>query len=46
MWVSTVQIYFEDCNHWLYIEEPDKFNHILVNFACDGLAAVRHLTCV
>lgn len=45
-WGVPQQVFFEECNHWLYIEEPEKFNHILVTFATEGLGAVRHLTCV
>ena len=24
---------FEGCNHWLYMEEPEKFNKLLGDFA-------------
>ncbi|CAG9460267.1 unnamed protein product [Pedinophyceae sp. YPF-701] len=33
-------VVFRDANHWLYIEEPAKFNDIVVRFAKGGLAAI------
>jgi pimeloyl-ACP methyl ester carboxylesterase len=35
-----VQVFFEQGNHWLYIEEPEKFNQLVVDFAEKGLAGV------
>lgn len=23
---------FKDCNHWLYMEEPEQFNKLLLHF--------------
>ena len=34
------QVIFEKSNHWLYLEEPDKFNRILRDFVLHGLPAV------
>lgn len=27
---------FVGCNHWLYMEEPERFNQIIGDFACDA----------
>ena len=35
-----LQVFFEQGNHFLYIEEPDKFNQLVIDFAEKGLAAV------
>eukprot|EP01024_Parvocaulis_polyphysoides_P025259 TRINITY_DN23067_c1_g1_i5.p1 TRINITY_DN23067_c1_g1~~TRINITY_DN23067_c1_g1_i5.p1 ORF type:complete len:298 (+),score=38.22 TRINITY_DN23067_c1_g1_i5:40-894(+) len=29
-------VFFEDCNHWLYIEEPKKFSELISDFAIQG----------
>eukprot|EP01025_Chloroclados_australasicus_P065859 TRINITY_DN8987_c0_g3_i1.p1 TRINITY_DN8987_c0_g3~~TRINITY_DN8987_c0_g3_i1.p1 ORF type:complete len:330 (-),score=24.95 TRINITY_DN8987_c0_g3_i1:582-1436(-) len=29
-------VFFEECNHWLYIEEPRKFADLIVDFALNG----------
>uniref|UniRef100_A0A7S0ING8 AB hydrolase-1 domain-containing protein n=1 Tax=Calcidiscus leptoporus TaxID=127549 RepID=A0A7S0ING8_9EUKA len=26
---------FEGCNHWLYMEEPERFNQLVGDFACE-----------
>ena len=31
---------FRDANHWLYLEEPDKFNKLIRDFVVHGLPAV------
>lgn len=36
------QVYFEASNHWLYIEEPDKFNSLLADFVREGFFGVRN----
>lgn len=36
-------VFFENCNHWLYIEEPGKFNTIITAFASGGIAGVTKL---
>lgn len=33
-------VVFEAANHWLYLEEPDKFNRLLKEFVLHGLPAV------
>ncbi|BDA49392.1 AB hydrolase superfamily protein YdjP [Coccomyxa sp. Obi] len=33
-------VYFEQGNHFLYIEEPEKFNQLVIEFVEKGLAAV------
>ncbi len=38
--VRLLQVFFEQGNHFLYIEEPEKFNQLVVDFAQKGLAAV------
>ena len=42
----SVQVYFESANHWLYLEEPDKFNALLREFVVNGLPAVCKSTSV
>lgn len=39
-----VQVIFEKANHWLYLEEPEKFNRILKDFVLHGLPAVSKYT--
>ena len=34
--VDGVNVTFERSNHWLYMEEPEKFNAMLLKFATDG----------
>ncbi|KAK9817691.1 hypothetical protein WJX72_000678 [[Myrmecia] bisecta] len=34
-------IYFEGANHWLYIEEPEKFNSLVTAFVQHGLIGVK-----
>ncbi len=36
-----VQVFFEECNHWLYLEEPAKFNSLLADFAKAGFVGVN-----
>ncbi|KAI7836993.1 hypothetical protein COHA_009175 [Chlorella ohadii] len=39
-------VFFENANHWLYLEEPDKFNKLLSDFATAGFlhtSKVLHL---
>ena len=36
------QVYFEEANHWLYIEESDKFNSLLLDFLREGFFGVRN----
>ena len=31
-----LQVFFEASNHWLYLEEPDKFNKLVGDFAATG----------
>jgi len=31
---------FTDANHWLYLEEPEKFNKLIRDFVVQGLPAV------
>jgi non-heme chloroperoxidase len=33
-------VYFEEANHWLYLEEPEKFNTVVREFVLHGLPAV------
>ncbi|KAK9904786.1 hypothetical protein WJX75_002581 [Coccomyxa subellipsoidea] len=33
-------VFFEQGNHFLYIEEPEKFNQLVIDFAEKGLSAV------
>ena len=28
-----VQVEFAECNHWLYMEDPERFNDLVVHFA-------------
>jgi pimeloyl-ACP methyl ester carboxylesterase len=37
-------VFFEAANHWLYLEEPEKFNDLLLRFLRDGLPGVRGTT--
>jgi len=39
-----MQVIFEKANHWLYLEEPEKFNRILKDFVLHGLPAVSKYT--
>lgn len=39
MW-HLVQVLFEGCNHWLYLEEPAKFNALVRDFVQSGIPAV------
>lgn len=34
------QVVFENCGHWLYLEQPDAFNRLVAEFAADGLSSV------
>lgn len=36
------EITFENASHWLYLEEPDKFNAIISEFAAHGILGVKH----
>lgn len=38
--VRLLQVFFEQGNHFLYIEEPEKFNQLVIDFAEKGLSAV------
>ena len=42
--VFSMQVIFEKANHWLYLEEPEKFNRILKDFVLHGLPAVSKYT--
>ena len=37
---ARVQVTFTDANHWLYLEEPEKFNKLIRDFVVQGLPAV------
>ena len=28
----ALQVIFEDCNHWLYLEDPQRFNQLIAEF--------------
>lgn len=34
------QVVFEECGHWLYLEQPETFNKLVAEFAKDGLSSV------
>jgi len=34
------QIFFENANHWLYIEQADEFNKLVADFAAHGFLNV------
>lgn len=36
-------VFFEDANHWLYLEEPTKFNNVVNVFIKDGLMGVNRI---
>ena len=38
--LAIPQVTFTDANHWLYLEEPDKFNKLIRDFLVQGLPAV------
>ncbi len=44
IWISLprLQVFFEDANHWLYLEESDKFNALLLDFVREGFFGVRN----
>ena len=33
---QLLQAYFEDAGHWLYIEQPQAFNHLVLQFAAEA----------
>jgi hypothetical protein len=33
---ACLQVFFEAANHWLYLEEPEKFNRLVGDFAASG----------
>ncbi|KAK9835967.1 hypothetical protein WJX81_002235 [Elliptochloris bilobata] len=33
-------VVFENCGHWLYLEQPQTFNKLVAEFAQDGLSSV------
>lgn len=43
---GALQVYFEQGNHFLYIEEPEKFNQLVIDFVEKGLAAVCNISSV
>ncbi len=43
---NVLQVYFEQGNHFLYIEEPEKFNQLVIDFVEKGVAAVCSTTSV
>lgn len=34
------QVVFENCGHWLYLEQPETFNRLVAEFAAEGLSSV------
>lgn len=34
-------VFFEQANHWLYLEQPDAFNKLVADFVHQGLVNVR-----
>ena len=34
--LGCLQVFFEAANHWLYLEEPEKFNKLVGDFAATG----------
>eukprot|EP00884_Botryococcus_braunii_P019260 jgi/Botrbrau1/6017/Bobra.0042s0003.1 len=37
-------VYFEEGNHWLYVEEPEKFSNLIATFALSGINGVIQQT--
>lgn len=33
-------MFFEQCGHWLYLEEADKFNQLVLDFVSKGFYGV------
>lgn len=40
MMSSCHTVFFEDCNHWLYLEQPQSFNLVVSDFVSNGLLSV------
>ena len=37
----SMQVTFEHCSHWLYIEEPGNFSTIVMAFVTDNMRTVQ-----
>jgi hypothetical protein len=39
-------VVFKRANHWLYLEQPDEFNALLLDFVVKGNAGREAVSCI